>query len=141
MDRLAKYSEHVWTLLRIVAGVLFSCHGAQKLFGMFGGFHGQKGATAPLLSLMGLAGVIELLGGLLIAVGLFTRPAAFIASGQMAAAYFMAHATRAFWPLQNHGELAVLYCFLFFFLFFRGAGRFSLDHAIHQRGAVAVPAH
>ena len=117
MERaVRKYAPHLYVLLRIVAGLLFACHGAQKLFGVFGGLGGQPGASVPLFSLMGLAGCIELVGGLLIALGVLTSFAAFIASGQMAFAYFMQHFPRGFWPIQNGGELAVLYCFLFLYL-------------------------
>ncbi len=130
---LVRHRETVFALLRVAAGVLYACHGAQKLFGWLGGF-GPQGGVAPLASLMGLAGVIEFSGGALIALGLFTRPIAFLCSGQMAAAYFMAHAPRGFWPIQNGGELAVLYCFLFLFVAARGAGAWSLDSAILGSG-------
>ena len=92
---------YLYALMRIVFGVLFACHGAQKLFGLLGG------TPVALVSLRGLAGLIELVGGLLIAVGFLTGYAAFIASGEMAMAYFMAHAPRGFWPIQNRGELAL----------------------------------
>lgn len=141
MERLSRYSEHALALLRVVAGLLFACHGAQKLFGLLGGFMGQAGATAPLGSLPWFAGLIELVCGVLIALGLLVRPLAILASGEMAVAYFMVHAPRAFWPIQNQGELAVLYCFLFLYLFFRGGGRFALDQLIFgRRGGVVSPA-
>jgi len=124
---LGKHSQKLYALLRIVSGLLYACHGAQKLFGVFGGFGGQPGATAPLFSLMGLAGVIEFFGGLLIALGLLTSFAAFIASGQMAVGYFMAHASGGFWPLVNRGELAVVYCFLFLYFAASGGGIWSLQ--------------
>lgn len=128
MERLiGPWTSQLYALLRIVAGLLFACHGAQKLFGVLGGVGGQPGTVVPLFSLMGLAGLIEFVGGLCIAVGLFTSYAAFIASGEMAAAYFRAHAPRGFWPIQNNGELAVLYCFLFLYMAARGAGMWSLD--------------
>ena len=114
-------SDWVFAALRVVAGVLFACHGAQKLFGVLGG------DGVPILSRAGLAGVIELLGGGLIALGLFTPYVAFIASGEMAVAYFLAHAPQGLWPIQNRGELAVLYCFLFLYIAARGAGPLSLD--------------
>ncbi len=120
---LARFSDPAYALLRILAGAFFFSHGAQKIFGWFGG----KIAEAPLQQ---TAGWIELIGGSLIALGLFTVPAAFICSGQMAVAYFKAHAPQAFWPVENRGELAVIYCFLFLYLAARGAGRFSLDHAL-----------
>jgi putative oxidoreductase len=117
---LGRYSEIAYTVLRVVAGLMFAVHGAQKLFGFLGG---QK---VPLASLFGAAGVIELVGGLLIAVGLFASWAAFIASGEMAVAYFMVHAKQGFWPILNQGELAVLYCFLFLYIACRGAGRYAV---------------
>jgi putative oxidoreductase len=116
---VSKYAPYLYVLLRIVAGLLFACHGAQKLFGAFGGVGGH---TVPLFSLMGLAGCIELVGGLLIALGLLTRVAAFVASGEMACAYFLQHFPRGFWPIQNGGELAVLNCFLFLYIAANGAG-------------------
>jgi putative oxidoreductase len=140
MERLmGRHSEGTYAVLRIVAGLLFACHGAQKLFGWLGGFAGQPEATAPLVSLMGLAGVLELFGGLLIAIGLFTRPMAFLCSGQMAVAYFMAHAPRGFWPVQNEGELAVVYAFLFLYVSARGAGLFSVDAALDRPRTTPLP--
>jgi putative oxidoreductase len=115
--------------MRIVVGLLFACHGAQKLFGFFGGVGEQPGTTVPLISLMGLAGVIELVGGLLIAIGLLTRLAAFIASGLMAAAYVMGHAPRGPWPIENDGELAVVYCFVFLYIAAKGTVRLGLNDA------------
>lgn len=130
MERwLGKYAPYLYGIMRVVVGVLFACHGAQKLFGVLGGFRGQPGDVAPLFSLMGLAGVVEFGGGLLIAVGLLTRYAACIASGEMAAAYFMAHVPRGFWPIQNQGELAAVYCFVFLYMVARGGGVWSLDAA------------
>ena len=118
-------SGYVYALMRIVVGLAFAQHGAQKLLGLLGGTDGA-GATVEMLSLMGVAGVIELVGGLLVAVGLLTRLAAFLASGLMAAAYFMAHAGRGFWPIENGGELAVLFCFVFLYIAFQGGGPLSL---------------
>jgi putative oxidoreductase len=123
--------QTIWTprllgVLRIVIGLLFLQHGTAKLLGaphvaMFDGLQ--------LFSLMGLAGVLELGGGALFALGLFTRPVAFILSGMMATAYFMAHAPQAFLPLLNRGELAVLYCFAFLYFAVAGAGAYSIDAA------------
>jgi putative oxidoreductase len=128
MERLiGPWTSQLYALLRIVAGLLFACHGAQKLFGVLGGVSGQPGMIVPLFSFMGLAGLIEFVGGLCIAVGLFASYAAFIASGEMAAAYFMAHAPRSFWPIQNNGELAVLFCFLFLYMAARGPGIWCLE--------------
>lgn len=117
---LAKGSEITFAALRIVAGLLFATHGAQKLFGILGG----QPAGTPLLV---LAGVIEFAGGLLIALGLFTPVAAFVSSGEMAVAYFKAHAPHAFWPVVNKGELAVVYCFFFLYVSSRGAGPYRLS--------------
>jgi putative oxidoreductase len=129
MERvLGQFSPYLYAVLRIVAGALFACHGAQKLFGVLGGVD-EAGGTVPLFSMMGLAGLIEFFGGLLIAVGLLTSYAAFIASGEMAAAYFMAHFPRGFWPIQNNGELAVLFCFLFLYVASRGGVKWSIDSA------------
>jgi len=122
-----RHADRVFTLLRVVAGLLFACHGAQKLFGF-------PAAGPPHLDrLMLAAAVIEFAGGILIALGLFTRPVAVIASGEMAVAYFMAHAPKGFWPVVNGGELAVLYCFVWLYVAARGGGRFSLD-ALWRRG-------
>ena len=121
------------SLLRVMSGFLFIPHGAQKLFGLFGGFGPEPGGTASLFSLMGLAGVLECFGGFLILLGLFTRPVAFILSGEMAVAYFMGHAPNAFWPLQNRGELPILFCFIFLLLAAWGAGRFSIDELLLKK--------
>ncbi|HEY7863023.1 MAG TPA: DoxX family protein [Thermoanaerobaculia bacterium] len=124
----ARFSDPLYCLLRFVAGALFACHGAQKLFGVLGG---QKVSGNTLMT---IAGVIELGGGILIALGLLTSVAAFIASGEMAVAYFKAHAPQSFWPIENQGELAVVYCFLFLFMAAYGGGSISLDRMI-RRGA------
>jgi putative oxidoreductase len=120
--------EVTHALLRIVAGLMFWQHGAQKLFGWLGGRQVQD-----LTSLMGLAGVLEFFGGPLIIVGLFTRPVAFILSGEMAFAYFMSHAPRGLWPIENRGEASVLFCFLFLFFAAHGAGRYSMDTVLRRR--------
>src|SRR5262249_41497608 len=111
--------------LRIVSGFLFACHGAQKLFGAFGGF--GDGGSVPLGSPRWFAAGIELVGGALIALGVRTQLAAFICSGEMAFAYFTAHQPHGLLPIQNHGEPAVLYCFIFLFLATHGGGAFSLE--------------
>ena len=122
MDKLiGPYRPHIYTLLRIASGLLFAAHGAQKLFGALGG------RPAELVSQMGLAGVIEFIGGLMIALGLFTSPEAFLASGQMAVAYFQAHAPRGRWPIMNGGELAALFCFVFLYVAAAGSGKWSID--------------
>jgi putative oxidoreductase len=123
MERaVSKYAPYLYVLLRMVAGLLFACHGAQKLFGVFGGVGGHPGATVPLFSLMGLAGCIEFVGGLLSALGILTSFAAFVASGEMAFAYFTQHFPRGFWPIHNGGEIVVLNCFLFLYIAANGAG-------------------
>jgi putative oxidoreductase len=125
----AKQVTHV--LLRVVAGVLLFQHGGQKLFGWFGGMGGPPGATVQLMSQMGLAGVLECFGGTAIALGLFTRPVAFLLSGELAVAYFQVHQPRSAWPIQNHGEPAALFSFIFLFLAAHGSGGFSLDRLRH----------
>jgi putative oxidoreductase len=122
----ARFSDSLYCLLRFVAGILFACHGAQKLFGVLGG---QKVTGNTLMT---VAGAIEFFGGILIALGLLTSIAAFLASGEMAVAYFKAHAPQGFWPIENQGELAVLYCFLFLFMAAYGSGAISLDRAIFR---------
>lgn len=126
----AVWTPRLLSILRIVIGFLFLQHGTAKLFGvphiaMFDGLQ--------LVSLLGLAGILELAGGLLILIGLFTRPVAFVLSGEMAVAYFMAHAPHGFLPILNQGELAVVYCFVFLYLSLAGAGAYSVD-AIHSTG-------
>lgn len=119
------------SLLRIVSGLLFICPGGMKLLGWFGGLPGHAPGT-PLPPLMLAAGIIELVGGTAILLGLCTRIVAFIASGEMAFAYFIGHFPRGFWPIQNHGEPAVLFCFIFLFLAAAGPGPISLDRAIRR---------
>ena len=120
MDRIAGATH---SLLLIVAGILFVCPGTMKYFGWFGGM--PPGTT--MTPLLWIGGGIEILGGLLIALGLFTRPAAFVCAGEMAVAYFLYHFPRSFWPIVNQGQPAVLYCFVFLFLWGNGAGPWSLD--------------
>ncbi|MGH7404210.1 MAG: DoxX family protein [Candidatus Rokuibacteriota bacterium] len=129
MSGLGAFEAPLLAAVRIVAGFLFACHGAQKVLGFFGGVDGQ-GAAAPLLSLAGVGGAIELLGGALVTVGLLSRYAAFIASGEMAAAYFMAHQPEGPLPITNGGELAALYAFVFLYLAARGPGPASLAAAL-----------
>jgi putative oxidoreductase len=116
----SRLTDVAYLLLRLVAGLLFAEHGLQKLFGLLGG------SRVPLLSEFGLAGVIELAAGLMVAFGVFPRWAALVAAGEMAVAYFTSHAPRGFWPVQNHGELAVLYCFVFLFIAARGGGKLTV---------------
>jgi len=122
---LGKVSGKLYALVRIFAGFMFLQHGAQKLFGVLG----SDGAVT-LGSKMGAAGVIEFGGGLLILLGLFTSWAAFLASGMMAVAYFTVHFPRGFWTVENGGELAVLYCFVFLYLASKGDGELSLGKAL-----------
>jgi putative oxidoreductase len=122
MERvLGRFAPQLYALMRIVVGLLFACHGAQKLFGVLGG------QQVALASISGLAGVIEFVGGLMIAIGFLTGTVAFIASGEMAYAYFTAHMPRGSVPIQNGGELAVLYCFVFLYIAARGAGVWGVD--------------
>ena len=123
---LAGYAPQAYAAMRIIFGLLFLCHGLQKAFGLFGGV---KGAAVPLLSLLGIAGLIELVTGALMVVGFAAGTAAFIASGQMAVAYFAGHFPAGSWPIQNDGELAVLYCFVFLYMATRGSGIWSVDAA------------
>ncbi len=130
---LSRFKVHSLTFLRVLAGFMFLEHGAQKLFGLLGGFGGQEGATAPLFSMMGFAGILEFFGGLAILLGLFTQPVAFILSGEMAVGYFMAHFPRSFWPVVNRGETAVLYCLIFLLLATTGGGALSLDRLFKKK--------
>ena len=118
---LGRFAPYIYALLRIVSGLLFACHGAQKVFGVFGGHQ------VPIMSQFGLAGAIELVGGVMIAAGIFASLAAFICSGEMAVAYFQQHAPGGLLPLQNGGELAVLYCFVFLYVAARGNGTLSVQ--------------
>ncbi len=118
---MGRQQDTIYALMRIVVGFLFLCHGAQKLFGVF------DGRAQPLISMLGLAGLIEFAGGLLVMVGLYTGWAAFICSGQMAVAYFMRHSPGGLLPISNGGELAALYAWVFLFIATRPAGPWSLD--------------
>jgi putative oxidoreductase len=120
---LSSYEDRIYALLRIVAGLLFLCHGAQKLFGLFGG------PPAEMSALLWAAGLIEFFGGALVMIGLFAGWSAFICSGQMAVAYFMVHQQHALLPIANKGELSALYAWIFLFIAARGAGVWSVDAA------------
>ena len=131
--------ETVWApralgLLRIVAALTFMAHGTQKLFG----FPASEFGSPSFLSLMWIAGVLEAVGGLLLVLGLFTRPVAFVLSGQMAVAYWMAHAPQSFFPVANGGDAAILYCFVFLFIVFAGPGPWSLDARLGREPARAA---
>ena len=122
MERvLGRFSPQLYALMRIVVALLFACHGAQKLFGVFGG------QPVVLASKLGLAGIIEFVGGLMVAFGFLTGTAAFIASGEMAYAFFTQHFPRGPVPIQNGGEPAVLYCFVFLYIASRGVGIWGVD--------------
>lgn len=125
-----KAAPYLLSILRIVMGFLFMQHGSEKLLGFLPGHgHLELISTASLFSLHGLAGILELGGGFLILLGLFTRPVAFIVSGEMAFAYFMVHIHGGPWPLLNHGGMAIAFCFVFLYLSARGGGPWSLDRA------------
>jgi putative oxidoreductase len=119
---------YAYAAMRVVAGLLFLFHGLQKLAGLYGGH------VVPMMSLPWIAGVIELVGGVLVMIGLFTPIVAFICSGEMAVAYFMAHQPKGPWPIQNQGELAALYCFVFLYIAARGGGMLSVDRILRRKG-------
>jgi putative oxidoreductase len=123
---LSAWAPRALAVLRIVTALLFIAHGTQKLFGFPAG---PNAGPVELMSMMGLAGVLEAFGGLLILIGLFTRPVAFVLCGMMAVAYFMAHAPQNFYPVNNGGDAAILYCFVFLYLVFAGPGAWSADAA------------
>ena len=126
-------AAHVaFVLLRVVSGLLFFQAGSLKLFGWFGGMPGHPG-PADLMSQVGIGGVLEVFGGIAIMLGLFTRPVAFVLSGEMAVAYWQFHAPHGAWPILNHGESAVLFCFIFLYMAAHGGGEWSLDALIRRR--------
>jgi putative oxidoreductase len=127
---LGAWSPRLLSVLRIVSAFLFMAHGTQKLFSFPAA---RESGEPPLLSLIGVAGMLEVFGGALLLIGMFTRPVAFLMSGFMAVAYFMAHAPRGFWPILNGGELAALYSFLFLYLAAAGGGAWSVDSLIRRR--------
>jgi putative oxidoreductase len=128
-DTLTAWAPRILSILRIMSGLLFLQHGTAKYLGLP---PMQNFANLQMASPSGIAGIIELIGGILLVLGLFTRPTAFICSGMAAVAYFMAHAPRSFYPIANGGELAVLYCFVFFYIIFAGPGPWSLDAAMRK---------
>jgi putative oxidoreductase len=131
MPNLSAFAPRALAVLRIMAGLLFLEHGTSKFFG----FPVPFPMEGPLPTMLMAAGAIELVAGVLIALGLFTRLAAFVASGEMAVAYFMGHAPKGFWPVGNQGDAAVLYCFIFLYLVFAGPGSWALDHVLGRGGA------
>jgi putative oxidoreductase len=128
-DLQTVWAPRALAILRIVAALIFMEHGTQKLLG----FPPSDNPGPALFSLFGLAGVLEVVGGILLLLGLFTRPVAFILSGQMAVAYWMAHAPQSFFPALNGGDAAILYCFVFLYLAVAGAGAWSLDNAMRSQ--------
>lgn len=134
MNALNRFADPVYCIMRLIFGLNFASHGGQLLFGMFGG---MPGSDTPMLQ---LCGWICLIGGFLVAFGLLTRLAAFISSGTMAVAYFMVHAPHSFFPIASKGELAVFYSWFFFYVVFYGAGRWSIDAMLFNRGTRATVA-
>jgi putative oxidoreductase len=124
LDRVEKYTPEMLSIVRIMIGLLFLEHGTSKLLG----FPPPSNGMPALMTLHGIQGLLELVGGALITMGLFTRPAAFILSGNMAVAYFMSHAPKGFFPMLNGGDGAILYCFIFLLFFVAGPGRWSVDN-------------
>ena len=131
MPNLSAWSPQVLSVLRIIAALLFMEHGLMKLFGFPAP---QPGVPDPLPPLLLAAACIEVVGGVLLTLGFFTRLAAFICSGQMAVAYFMMHGSKSFWPALNGGDAAILFCFVFLYLAFAGGGAWSLDRAVRKAG-------
>ena len=136
-NRLAQWSPHALAVLRVMTALLVIEHATMKFFAFPAAMPGPGGPLPPIIV---TAGVIELVAGTLITLGLFTRPAAFLASGTMAAAYFIGHATQGFWPILNQGEAAIMFCFVFFYLVFAGPGAWSLDSLRRRRRNSAAPA-
>jgi putative oxidoreductase len=138
MNSLNRFTDPVYCITRLIVGLMFASHGGQLVLGLFGGMPGSD------KMILQVGGWIQLIGGFLIAFGLLTRLAAFISSGTMAVAYFMMHVAGAptpaakFFPILNHGELAVFYCWFFLFVFFYGAGRLSIDALMSKKTAPAV---
>lgn len=135
MTFLDRFSPQLLSVLRIVAALIFMAHGTSKLLGfpateMFA-------EPPPAFSLIWFAGVLELVGGALLVLGLFTRPVAFVLSGEMAIAYWMAHAPRSFYPIQNDGDAAILYCFVFLYIAAAGGGAWALDNLLFRKKAPA----
>src|SRR2546423_8436503 len=133
MNSLSRFADPVYCIMRLIVGLLFACHGGQKLLGFPPGGHGAGEG------IMYIGAIIELVGGFLIAFGLVTRVAALISSGEMAVAYFMVHAKGGLYPIVNHGEAAVFYCFVFLFIFFYGPGRMSIDAVLFKSRGTATP--
>jgi putative oxidoreductase len=133
-SRWRSCAPYLQSILRIVAALLFMEPGAAKLFA-FPAALLPNGGTVPVASLLGVAGILEVFGGLCLLVGIFTRPVAFLLSGEMAVAYFKAHAPHSFWPILNHGDPAIFFAFLWLFFSAAGPGRWSLDALLHRESA------
>ena len=131
LDALDRYSPYALAALRIVTALIFMAHGTQKLFGFPAP---PASGLPPLLSLYGIGGIMEFVGGILILLGLFTRPVAFLLAGEMAVAYWMFHAPRNFYPTLNGGDAAILYCFIFLYFVFAGPGPWSVDAKLRRDG-------
>jgi putative oxidoreductase len=135
MNSLNRFADPVFCITRLIVGLLFACHGGQKILGFPPGGHGMP------TEMLGIVGAwIELVGGFMVALGLLTRFAAFIAAGEMAVGYFMAHAPQSFFPIVSKGEAAVFYCFFFLFVVFHGPGRWSLDALLFKKSAAPATA-
>ncbi len=133
MEKLNRYSDLVYGIVRVVLGLMFACHGGTKILGFPASPYGPAANTLGFVT-----GWIELVCGFLVAFGLLTRAGAFFASGEMAVAYFMTAAGRGFFPIANGGEMAVIYCFAFLYMVFYGPGRWSIDFALKQKAAARV---
>ena len=133
MKSLNRFADPVFCIMRLLVGLMFACWGAKLIFGMFGG------TPAPPEAILILAGWIEFVGGLLIAIGWLTRIAAFLCSGTMAVAYFLVHMPHGFFPIANQGEKAVFYCFIFLFIVFYGPGRWSVDSFMTGKSTAQSP--
>jgi len=133
MNALNRFADPIFCIARLIIGLMYACHGGQKLLGFPPGGHG-----IPQDAMGMIGGCVELGGGILIALGLLARIAAFFAAGEMAVAYFTVHAKMGFFPILNHGESAILYCWFFLFVLFYGAGRWSLDALLFGRSSSAA---
>lgn len=137
-NTLSVWAPRWLSVTRAVAGLIYMQHGLQKLLVFPGPMPGMPAQAVELFSFMGVAGALELVGGLLLVIGLCTRPVAFVLSGMMAVAYFMIHAPRGFYPILNGGDLAIVFSFFFLYLFFSGGGVWSLDAMMTRRKAEAA---